>query len=92
MAESGIWRLLEAAVTDRVQYSISGMYTSISELERDVNDRSSTFYNSIYKLYKEYVSQIEECIEIIGKEFPEPTTKETLLQYTERLCVIKAAS
>ncbi len=92
LAESGIWRLLEAAVTDRVQYSISGMYTSISELERDVNDRSSTFYNSIYKLYKEYVSLIEECIEIIGKEFPEPTTKETLLQYTERLCVIKAAS
>lgn len=92
--EKGFWRLLETAMSDRVKYSIdaTSMYSSISELQRDVDDRSATFFKAIYYEYAGYIEQIESLIEMIGNGFPKPEEKESLLQYTERLCAIKAAS
>jgi hypothetical protein len=92
--EKGLWRLLETAMTDHVKYSIdsSSLYSSISELQHDVDDRSATFFKTIYHIYAEYIEQIEVLVERIGNGLPKQKENESLLQYTERLCAIKAAS
>lgn len=67
VSEDGIFRLLEGMIADNIEYTISDIYSSISEMENDLNKRANTFFNSVHNEYEKYVNEIEELLELIGK-------------------------
>ena len=91
VSEGGIGKLLETVFMDNVQYTIPDIYSSISEMERDMHDRASTFFKSAYREYQSYISQLETQIEIIGKGLPAFSDNETVSDYIARMCVHKIA-
>ena len=83
-SEGGLFKGLETLLTDCVQYSISHIYTSIMEMEKDLNDHANTFFNAAYKKYQEYLSEIAELLDTIGDNLPEALENETVSDYIDR--------
>jgi hypothetical protein len=90
ISEGGIMRLIENAFSDSVQYTISCIDSSISELQQDVNDNADTFYNAAFDEYKRYVSEIEDKLDKIGANLPDMEEKESVEKYLSRMCIAKA--
>ncbi len=84
--EDFLARVLETLFTDSIEYSITNLYSSISEIEQDLDYYSNTFYGAAYNLYKEYVSEIEDIIEQIGRELPANNEGEEPEDYIKRCC------
>ena len=66
VSEDVVFKLLETLIADNVQYTITDIYTSIFEMEHDLNNHASTFFNTAYSEYKSYIAEIE-AIELEAK-------------------------
>lgn len=85
--EEGVFKILEMLVSDSVDYTYCGLFESFLEIEKDLNDRASTFYNSAHREYLNYLHKIEKKIELLGKEFPDFNENETIGDYITRITV-----
>lgn len=86
----GIYKILERLVPDSIEYSMTNVYSSIEELENDVNARAQTFYGVAHQIYADYVEQIELLLENASKTLPDFLENENIINYLDR--VIKSAS
>lgn len=90
-SEGAFFRALEALLTDGIQYSITNMYSVISELENDLNSQISTFYNAALKIYSSYIAEIETYLDKIGADLPPIKEDESIEDYITRCCIDKTA-
>lgn len=54
-------------VNNATEYTISGLFEVIGEIESDANKNADSFYSYAYSLYEAYCREIEEVAEKIGK-------------------------
>lgn len=85
--EKGFWGALEALVGDSIDYTYSDLYSTVCEMEKDVNDRLATFYKSAYAEYLAYLGKIEKEIEVLGSDLPEFNENEDIKAYITRITV-----
>lgn len=90
VSEEGFFRLLETIATDNVEYTIRNLYSSLNEMERDMNSRANTFFTSAHMDYQNYTVQIEELLDEAGKDLPAANPGESAGGYIKRMCVLKA--
>ena len=84
--EDVVFKLLETLLADNVQYTITDIYTSICEMEHDLNNHASTFFSTAYSEYTHYVSEIEHLLDGIGQGFPPLQDGERANDYIHRIC------
>jgi hypothetical protein len=90
VSEDGFFKLLERIATDHIQYTLSGVFDSVQEMEKDLNDHASTFFNTVYDEYQDYAAEIVRLIDSISSELPEFIEGESIADYVSRMCVNKA--
>ena len=85
VSEDVVFKLLETLIADNVQYTITDIYTSICEMEHDLNNHASTFFNTAYGEYTSYLSEIEALLDGIGHGFPPLQEDENANDYVHRI-------
>lgn len=85
VSEDVVFKLLETLIADNVQYTITDIYTSISEIEHDLNSHANTFFSAAYREYKSYISEIEQLLDGIGHGFPPLQEDENVSDYIHRI-------
>ena len=85
--EDFIARALETLFTDSIEYTITDLYSSIGEIEQDLDVYANTFFGAAYDIYRDYVAEIEDIIEQIGQCLPAHNEGEELEDYIARCCV-----
>ena len=83
-------RVLETLLTDSIEYTISDLYSAISEIENDLDSHANTFYGAAFHIYKSYVTEIEKLLDKIGKGLPAFEENEDIEDYITRCCIKKA--
>lgn len=83
-------RALETLLTDSIEYTISSLYSAISEIENDLDNYANTFYGAAFSVYRTYVTEIEELLDKIGKGLPAIAENENIEDYITRCCIKKA--
>lgn len=84
--EDVVFKLLETLLADNVQYTITDIYTSICEMEHDLNNHANTFFTTAYSEYTHYISEIEHLLDGIGHGFPPLQDGERANDYIHRIC------
>jgi hypothetical protein len=64
--EDVLGRILETIFTNTKEYSVTNIFSSISEMESDLRDNATTFYKFAQSEYQQYVTKIETQLEIVG--------------------------
>lgn len=85
--EEGVFKILERIVGDSVDYTYCGLFDAFMEIEKDLNEHVATFYKTAHNKYLSYLRQIEEKIELLGKDLPEFKKNETIGDYITRTTV-----
>lgn len=85
--EESVFKIIERLVSDSVDYTYCGLFGTFSEIEKDLNDRVSSFYKYAYSEYKNFLRQIEEKIELLGDKLPEFSENEMIEDYITRITV-----
>ncbi len=80
-------RALEKLFVGGADYMITNLYSAISEIEHDLNDKADTFYGVAHNTYKSYVAKMEDLLEKIGKGLPNINDNEDLDEYITRCCI-----
>jgi hypothetical protein len=90
VSDPGIFLVIETLVADNIEYTISDVYTPVSEMERDLTRRANTFFSAALRIYEQYVRELELLLDVIGKNLPAINDGEDLDDYLTRCCVKKA--
>jgi hypothetical protein len=90
VSDPGIFLVIETLVADNIEYTISDVYTPVSEMERDLTRRANTFFSAALRIYEQYVREMELLLDVIGKNLPAINDGEDLDDYLTRCCVKKA--
>jgi hypothetical protein len=64
--EDVLGRILETIFTNTKEYSVTNIFSSISEMESDLRDNATTFYKFAQSEYQQYIAKIEAQLEIVG--------------------------
>ena len=83
--EEGFFKIFETLFTDSIQYHITNLLSSIQEMEKDLNEHASTFFNTAFSIYKDYVAKIEALIHNASKDLPDMRPGERALEYLQRI-------
>lgn len=59
-------QFLEAIFSDTKEYMITDLYSSIREMESDLEDHATTFYKFAHREYVQYVEKLEKVLEELG--------------------------
>ena len=86
ISEGGFLRALETLAGGSIQYTITDIHSAISEMEEDINDHATTFFNTAHSEYQYYCQEIEELLQEIGNDFSEQKENESVSDYLQRLC------
>ncbi len=87
ISDNDALRLIERFVSGSIQYTISDLYSPVSEIEEDLNEHCATFFNTALTEYQDFVSEIENLIDLIGRNLPSMTEDESLTDYLTRSCI-----
>lgn len=72
--DTGLWGGLEKLLTDKIKYRMSPeISTSVQEMQKDLNDHCTTFFNAAHEEYCDYIIKIEKALDEIGFRIPETT-------------------
>lgn len=82
---TGFLKFAETLLPGKIEYSYSNFFDTIYEMERDINNRASSFYKCAYNEYLSYVRKIEKMIEALGDNYPEFEKNETVSDYLTRV-------
>lgn len=82
-----IMRTIETLFADNVQYTISNIFDTIQEMEKDLNEHTSTFWGVVHNEYLSYVSEIFRLLDMIGQHLTVKDSEETLHDFLIRSCV-----
>lgn len=82
---NGLYKVLESLVPGNVTYTFSNYFDTLAEMEKDINDRISSFCKFAYGCYLAYVRRIEKVIEALGNDYPEFTENENIADYIDRI-------
>lgn len=76
VSEGGLFRAMEAVFADNMHYTYTGVWSAISELEKDLNENLTTFYRRAYAEYISYIGKMEALLDTLDKSFMKQRTKE----------------
>jgi len=76
ISEGEIFRALEAVLADNIQYTYTGVWSAISELEKDLNGNLTTFYRRAYAEYTNYIAKIEQLLDSLDADFYKTKSEE----------------
>lgn len=97
--EDGIFKILEGIFSDSIQYTLPNLFSTINEMENDLNDHANTFFTTILSEYNDYIGRIGDLInnikvdlfESAKNDSPNNINKnESLSDYIDRLCIANA--
>ncbi len=80
----GIFSLIEKVFTETKTYFVSDIFTSLQELEKDVNDRASAFFRAARTSFDQLEADVEKLLEQISKELEPMQKDETVGNYLHR--------
>lgn len=69
ISENEILRIMEALFADNLQYTYTGVWAAISEMEKDLNEHITTFYRRAYTEYCAYLAEIERLLDALDADF-----------------------
>lgn len=81
----GIFKIIETVFADNITYSYENFSDIFNEMDKDINNRASSFYKSAYRIYLNYVKKIERIIEDLGNTMPPLNENETIYDYIHRI-------
>jgi len=82
ISEGEAIQALESLFTSNIQYFYTGVWSAISELEKDLNEHLATFYRVAYLEYMNYISKIETLLDSLDNDFmkqPNADNKESAI-------------
>jgi hypothetical protein len=91
ISDPGIFLAIETLFANNIEYTVSDVYTPISELEHDLERRATTFFSAALHIYEQYICEIELLLDVIGKNLPAINDEEDLDDYLTRCCMKKAS-
>ena len=66
-SSEGVLRIIEALFPDSIEYTYCDFFGSVYEMEKDLDDHLTLFYELAHKEYLEYVKEIEKVFEKLEK-------------------------
>lgn len=66
------------------EYSLNGVYDSIFEMEKDLNQNAASFFNVAHNIYLQYISKIENLVESVGEKLSPMAENEDINTYLKR--------
>lgn len=87
ISEDFFTRALETLFTDKVEYTVTNLYSAINEIQNDLDSQANTFYGAAFNAYQSYISEIETLLDNIGKGLPAVSENEDIKGYITRCCV-----
>ena len=90
ISEDFFTRVLETLFSDNIEYTITDLYSAISEIQNDLDSRADTFYGTVFYIYKSYVVEMEKILDTIGNGLPAIAENEDIEDYITRCCIMKA--
>ncbi len=81
----GLAFLLDVLTGEGTEYCFDGALDAIIEMNNDLERLVNTYINRAHDIYGRYVTQIEDCMQVISKELPMMNQKEPLEDYFRRI-------
>lgn len=69
ISDGMLLRAFEALFTDNIEYTYSGVWDAILELEKDLNENLTTFYRRAHAEYMDYIAEIEILLDSLDDAF-----------------------
>ena len=63
--ETGFFGLLESIVSENIEYTVTGYFEALSEMQNDLDIRADSFYSSAHTAYRIYAKDIVRKINIL---------------------------
>lgn len=80
-----LWGLLETLLADNIEYTCSGVNQTILEMQEDLDGLFTTYCNFAYRVFAEYLEQIEELLYVVEMKLPEMEDGEGVYEYMMRV-------